>query len=161
MQYQLPLFPESTKLFNDFIGFYQQSGFVYYLHNGSPIFCHSLEDKNSYRYILASLIVNGLCTTSQISSALGIGVKNVQRYAKDLREKGAEYFFNRPDGRGQCHKFTPNKTADVQALLDQGLSNYAISKCCGVSCGAIKNHIDNGDLKKKPASNASNQRQHP
>lgn len=149
MQYQLPLFPEHTKLINDRIGFYQQSDFVYYLHNGSPIFCHSLEDKDSYRYILASLVVNGLCTSSEVSSALGIGVKNVQRYVKALRDKGTSYFFNRPDGRGQCHKFTPSKIAEVQALLDEGLSGYAISKRCGVSCGAIKNHIDNGDLKKK------------
>lgn len=39
MQYQLLLFPEYTKLINDRISFYQQSNFVYYMHNGSPIFC--------------------------------------------------------------------------------------------------------------------------
>lgn len=149
MQYQLPIFPDHTKLINSCVGFYQQSDFVYYLHNGSPIFCHSLEDKNSYRYILASLVVNGLCTAPEISSALGIGVKNVQRYTKTLRDHGISYFFNRPDGRGQCHKFIPSKIAEVQQLLDQGLSVYAVSKCCDVSCGAIKNHITNGDLKKK------------
>ena len=26
-----------------------QDGFVYYLHNGSPLFCHKPEDRNSYR----------------------------------------------------------------------------------------------------------------
>src|SRR5450759_4248674 len=67
MQLQLAIFPERTKLINSSIGFYAKDDFVYYLHNGSPIFCHAKEDRNSYRYILANLVVNNICTCSEIS----------------------------------------------------------------------------------------------
>ena len=99
MQLQFPIFPEHTRMINSSVGFYAHDGFVYYLHNGSPIFCHSKEDRNSYRYILANMVVTDMCSCSEISKALGIHVKNVQRYTKALREKGAGWFFNREDHR--------------------------------------------------------------
>lgn len=57
---QMHIFPESTKLINPFVGFYKKEGVVYYLHNGSPIFCHQEEELNSYRYITANLVDSGL-----------------------------------------------------------------------------------------------------
>jgi hypothetical protein len=72
MQFKLPLFPSDTRLINEHAGIRLADGFVYYLHSGSPIYCHKEEDKNSYRHTLASLAVNNLCTIGEWSSALGI-----------------------------------------------------------------------------------------
>lgn len=47
MQTQLPFYPVSTKLINATLGFREQDGFVYYLHNGNPIFCHGKDDLSS------------------------------------------------------------------------------------------------------------------
>jgi transposase len=149
MQMQMPFFPEKTKLINSNIGLYQQDGFVYYLHNGSPIFCHAREDLNSYRYIIANLVVNHMCKTSEVSKALGIHIKNVQRYAKALRDNGTDWFFNREDHRGQCHKFTPDKKEQAQELLDKGYSAYRVAKELGLSEGAIRYHMRSGEIKKK------------
>jgi hypothetical protein len=44
MQMQLPIFPTSTKLINNSIGVFEKDDFIYYLHNGSPIFCHGKDD---------------------------------------------------------------------------------------------------------------------
>lgn len=149
MQTQMPFFPEETKLINSTIGFYKKDDFVYYLHNGSPIFCHSQSDLNSYRYIIANLVVNHMCKSSEVSKALGVHIKNVQRYAKALRDKGTDWFFNRSDNRGQCYKFTPEKKEQAQELLGQGCSAYRVAKETGLSESAIRYHLRSGELKKK------------
>ena len=149
MQLQFPIFPEHTRMINSSVGFYAHDGFVYYLHNGSPIFCHSKEDRNSYRYILANMVVTDMCSCSEISKALGIHVKNVQRYTKALREKGAGWFFNREDHRGQCHKFTPWSKEKAQELINMGYSQQATAQKLGLSEGTIRYHFRNGNLKKK------------
>jgi biotin operon repressor len=148
MQFKLPLFPGDTKMINDYIGFRRQDDFVYYLHSGSPVYCHKIEDKNSYRQTLASLIVNNLCTITELSNALGINRKKVECYAKALREHGSEWFFNREDGRGQCHKMTAELLAVIQQKLNSGLSKYRISKEHNISDSAIDYHLDKGTLKK-------------
>ncbi|MFW5781447.1 MAG: helix-turn-helix domain-containing protein [Bacteroidota bacterium] len=146
---QMPIFPEETKLINASVGVYQKDGFVYYLHNGSPVHCHAKDDFNSYRYILASLVNNGLCKTSELNKTLGIPMKNAQRYAKTLRDKGTDWFFNRDDQRGQCYKFTSEKQEQAQNLLNQDYSAYRVAKETGLSESTIRYHLRSGTLKKK------------
>jgi hypothetical protein len=57
MQMQLPIFPASTKLVNSNVGIFEKDDFIYYLHNGSPIFCHDENDLNSYKIIKMKKIV--------------------------------------------------------------------------------------------------------
>jgi hypothetical protein len=94
MQTQLPLFSAGIKLINMTLGFTEQDGVRYYLHNGNPIYCHSLDDKNGYRFILGNLVVYHFCSITELAEALGEHRKNVERYAKTFREKGASYFFH-------------------------------------------------------------------
>jgi hypothetical protein len=118
MQMQLPIFPTSTKLVNANVGFFEKDDFVYYLHNGSPIYCHQKDDLNSYRYITANLVLTNLCSPSELATALGVNPRNIQRYAKSLREKGADWFFQRVEKRGDAHKLTPEKMTQTQQLND-------------------------------------------
>ena len=53
MQTQLPFFPPNTKLINDTVGLREQDGTVYYFHNGNPIYCHGIEDRNGYRFYIS------------------------------------------------------------------------------------------------------------
>ena len=149
MQTQLPFFPDSTVLINDCLGFRCQDGFVYYLHNGSPIYCHGEGDKNSRRFILGNLVVHELCTITELAEALGEGRKNIERYAKTLREKGAAHFYARKETRGGCHKMTDELVRMVQSRLDEGWSQYRTAKEYGISEAAIRYHLKNGRLKKK------------
>jgi hypothetical protein len=98
MQTQLPFFPSETKLINPTLGLREQEGYVYYLHNGNPIYCHSKADRNGYRFISGNLICNQLCSIRELSEALGENRKNIERYAQRFREKGAGDFF--PAKRG-------------------------------------------------------------
>jgi len=149
MKLQLPFFPERTKLINDSLGFYEQEGVVYYLHNGTPIFRHSNYDWNSFRFILANVIVNKLCKVNELSKATGIGRDNIEYYAKMLHEKGPAHFFTRKERRGKYIKMTPDKMAAVQKDLDDGVSIYRAALSHAVSETTIHFHIRIGNLKRK------------
>jgi len=151
MQLQLPFFPPNTKLINSTLGFFIKDDHVYYLHNGNPVYCHHKEDRNSYRFILGNLVCNQLCTIRELHESLGEGRKNIERYAKTFREKGAEHFFSRKETRGQCYKVTKELQKELQSCLDSGMSGYRISKDYGISEAAIRYHIEKGNLKKNPS----------
>jgi hypothetical protein len=148
MQMQLPLFPETTKLINNSVGIFKKDEFIFYLHNGSPIFCHHVDNINNYRYILANLVVSKLCHPSEISKALGIHQRNVERYAQKLREHGMEGFFNKEDHRGECFKMTEPILVQAQQLLDEGRSQLKTANILGVSESCIRYHLRSGNLKK-------------
>ena len=99
MQLQLPFFPEHTKYINATLGLFSRDDYVYYLHNGSPIYCHEKDDRNSYRFIVGNLICNKLCTIREFHESTGEARKNIERYAQTFRDKGAEYFFSQGDSR--------------------------------------------------------------
>jgi len=149
MQQILPIFPDDIKMVNYQVGFKKMDDFVHYFVNGMPVYCHEKSDKNGYRFVLATLVNNKFCSIKELSEALGVQKKNVERYAKSLRDHGMGYFFNRKETRGQCHKFTPEKIKEAQRLLDLGHSQYGTAKALGVSESAIRYHIKAGTLKKK------------
>jgi biotin operon repressor len=149
MQTKLPFFPSFTKLINSSVGFGEREGTVYYFHSGNPIYCHGSNDRNGYKFALANLINNKLCTITELSEALGEGRKNIERYSKAYREEGAGFFFSRKEQRGQCYKMTTEKLTAIQTDLDNGLSIYRIAQLYEISEAAVSYHIKKGNLKKK------------
>lgn len=149
MQTKLPFFPSNTKMINSFLGLFERDDMVYYVHGGNPIYCHSKDDRNGYRFALANLVVNKLCTISELCTALGEHRKNIERYAKAFREQGTGYFFGRVERRGQCYKLTPEKLAAIQFELDHGVSIYRIALNHSISEAAVSYHIKQGNLLKK------------
>lgn len=146
---QLPIFPSSIKLINASLGFFKKEDMVYYLHNGSAIFCHGESDLNSYRYITANLVDSGLCGCKELSDALGVKRRNIERYTSSLRKKGAEWFFNRSEKRGQCHKLTDDLMQKAERLIGEFYSVSDVARMVGVSEGALRYHIKKGNIKKK------------
>ena len=149
MQMQLPIFPTNTRMLSSTWGVFQKDKFVYYLHNGSPVHIHANDDLNTYRYVIATLIVNHSCSASVLSKVFGVGVRNYERYAKRLREHGAEAFFKPKDGRGKCYKMTPDKIDRAQNFLDIGYSQTRTAQEIKVHEASIRYHIKKGTLKKK------------
>ncbi len=149
MQMQLPIFPASTKLVNSNVGFFEKDDFVYYLHNGSPIFCHDKNDLNSYRYILANMVVSRLCSPTELAKALGVSNRNIQRYARTLREKGTDWFFHKQGKHGDAHKLTDEVLRTVQQMLDRYEPVARVARELGVTEGALRYHIRQGTIKKK------------
>ena len=146
---QLPIFPQTTKLINSNVGLFERDDFVFYLHNGSPIYCHEKNDLNSYRFIIANLVVTGLCSPIDLARALGVSNRNMQRYAKTLREKGTDWFFNKEEKRGDAHKLTDEMLGEAQKLISKFYSVCDVAKLLGVTEGALRYHIKKGTIKKK------------
>ncbi len=149
MQMQLPLFPDKTQLLSASWGVRKIDDSVYYLHNGSPVYTHHKDDINTYRFVTASLIVNNYCRAIDLSKVFNVSERNFQRYAKRLREEGAETFFKPKDERGNCHKMTPDKLKEAQKYLDEGYSQLKTAKEINVNEASIRYHIKKGTLKKK------------
>ena len=149
MQMQLPIFPANTKMLSSTWGVFEKDNFVYYLHNGSPVHIHDKDDLNTYRFVIATLIVNHSCSPTALSKVFGVGVRNYQRYAQRLRDHGAEAFFNPKDSRGKCHKMTADKLAKAQKFLNDGYSQMRTASKINVHESAIRYHIKKGTLKKK------------
>ncbi len=148
MQLFLPIFPKEIKMVNYRVGYKLMDDFVHYFVSGLPVYCHEKEDKNGYRYVMATLVNHKFCSIKELSDALGVPRKNIERYAKALREKGMAHFFNRKETRGQCHKMTPAKMEKAQQLLDLEYSQQGTAKAIGVSESAIRYHIKAKRLKK-------------
>jgi len=144
MQMQLPIFPPETNLINDSAGVFEKDGFAYYLHNYSSMFCHAKGDMNNYRYITGNIVNTGLCSPIEMSRALGVSNRNIQRYAKALREKGSDWFFNRSDNRGSCHKVSDEILKQAQKMIDDFYSVNDVAKILGVTEGALRYHIKKG-----------------
>ena len=153
MQLQLPFFPSGTKLINDSLGFREQEGTVYYLHNGNPIFSHSKDDRNSFRFILANLFVHKLGKLHELSKSFRVKRHNIEYYARALQEHGASYFFVNMANR--CTKMTPEKMSAIQVELKNGQTIRRIAQDYKVSTSAITYHLKNGNLKKTASEKKS------
>jgi transposase len=149
MHMQLPIFPKEIKLINACVGIFELNDSVYYLHNGSPVFCHQKDDMNNYRYITANLVSNGLCKCSEVAQALGVSSRNIERYAKALRVKGSEYFFNRQQKRGSSYKLNQDAIDYAQQMINDFYSVADVARLIGVTEGALRYHIKKGTIKKK------------
>ena len=97
----------------------------------------------------AELVVTGLCRPSEISKALGVSSRNIQRYAKALREQDPEWFFNREEKRGRAHKLTDDVLIEAQQLIDKFYSVKDVAMLIGVTEGALRYHIKKDNIKKK------------
>lgn len=149
-QLLLPLFSEDTEMITPSLGVRKQSGTVYYLHSGMPIYSHGEHELNKFRFITSNLILQGLCKNCDISRAFHVSSDSVRRYKKILATEGEEAFFSKELRHGKSHKLLPDVLQRIQDKLDIGQSSYSIAKQEGISEGSIRYAIKQGRLKKKP-----------
>jgi len=78
MQLFLPIFLKETKMVNFKVGYKQIDDFVHYFVNGLPVYCHEKEDKNGYRFVMATLVNNKFCSIKELSETLVVPGKNIE-----------------------------------------------------------------------------------
>jgi hypothetical protein len=150
MQLLLPIFPVNTKLINSSVGVYEREGIVQYLINGLPVYSHSKDDNDAFRFITSNFIHQGLCRNVDIERAFGVSEDSVSRALKKFEAKGEAGFFG-PDARhGSAHKIVGDRRERIQSKLDKGQSVYSIARQEGVRESAIRYGIKQGYLKKNP-----------
>jgi transposase len=145
-QVQLPVFPVGASAITPELGFERQGNRVVYFNGHLPVFTHEVDDLASFRFFTSQLIANGTASQSQIAQAFGVPLITVKRYCGLFREEGAAAFF-RPRERRQGYRLTPERLAEVEGLLDQGLSVAEISKQTGLLATTLHKAIKQGRLK--------------
>ena len=148
MQLLLPIYPKSTKMISNQVGAFEHDGIVQYLINGLPVYSHSVEDTNAFRFITSNFIHQGLCRKVDIERCFGVSEDSVSRACKKYKEKGEAGFFGSDARKGKAYKLTGELRQRIQMKLDQGQSNLSIAKEEGVAESAIRYGIKQGYLKK-------------
>lgn len=127
---------------------YEQEGIIQYLVNGLPVYSHSKEDNDAFRFITSNYIHQGLCRKVDIERAFHVSEDSVSRAYKKFITKGVFGFFG-PDARhGKAHKIIGGRRDRIQAKLDKNQSVYNIAKEEGVVESAIRYGIKQGSLEK-------------
>lgn len=148
MQLSLPIFPPDSKLINDQLGVYEREGLVQYIVNGLPVYCHSKDDLNAFRFITSNFIHQRLCRKVEIERCFGVSEDSVSRAYKKFIDQGEAGFFGEDARRGHAHKIIGDRKQRIQAKLDKGQSVNSIAKEEGVRESAIRYCINKGYLKK-------------
>jgi len=148
MQLHLPIFPKGTKLISDRLGVYEQDGLIQYIVNGLPVYCHSKDDLNSFRFITSNFIKQGLCRKVEVERCFGVSEGSVNRYYMKFLKQGEEGFFGTEARHGKAHKIIGDRRERIQIKLDKGQSVNSIAKEEGVRESAIRYGIKQGYLKK-------------
>lgn len=152
-QIQLPVFPAGCVDINANLAFENRNQQVTYFNGHLPVFTHEATDLESFRFFTTQLIVNGSASQNEIVRAFGVSLTTVKRYVKKYRQGGSKAMFQ-PPGRRQGTKLNPERLAQVQQLLNEGMAVPAISKEVGVLATTLHKAIKQGRLqiKKKGSS---------
>ena len=148
MQLQLPIFPAETTLVSNCVGVYERNGLVQYIVNGMPVYSHTKEDYQAFRFIFCNLIRQGLCRKTEIRKSFHVTIDYINRAWRTYENEGEAGFFKPENRHGYCYKLVGETLEKAQQLLDSGNSNSAIARQVGVVESAIRYAIKKGNLKK-------------
>jgi hypothetical protein len=148
----LPLFTKDTRLLTPALGVRLHEGTVYYFIGSYPIYSHLETDLMHFRYITSNILLQGLCSNSDIVRVFEVSGDSVMRWKKILKEKGEASFFGTDATLGHSHKLLPHILKRIQGSLDLGESVNSIAKKEGLAEGTIRYAIRLGRLKKKNES---------
>jgi len=147
-QVQLPIFPHGVTHITSEIAFECREGKVTYFNGHLPVFIHDCEDLAAFRLFSSQLTINGNASQSQISRAFGVPLVTVKRYVKLYREGGPKAFFApRPRRRGS--KLTPERLAEAQGLLDEGLEVREAARALGILPNTMHKALRAGRLQER------------
>jgi len=149
MQLRLPIFTKEAKLVNECLGVYEHDGLVQYIVNGMPVYCHSKDDINAFRFITSNFIHQRICRKVDIERFFGVSEDSVSRYYKKFVEKGESGFFGSDAHHGKAHKIVGECRERIQKKLDKGQSINSIAKEEGVRESAIRYAIKKGYKKNQ------------
>ena len=154
MKVKSPTTPEGSTMINDIVCVENINGTWTYSVYLWPIYSHEQSHRAQFRYVASSLINAGLCQQVQIARAFGVDRKMLGRAQKQLRERGAESFFQRRAGRRAGTVLSDERLAQAQQLLNEGLSRAEVSAELEIKTDTLRKALNDGRL--TPASRLTN-----
>src|SRR5260370_11477738 len=146
-QMQLPIFPAGLKAITNEIAFQCELGKVVYFYGHLPVFQHEADDVRSFRLFTSQLIQQGTASQSDIVQGFGVALITVKRYAKLLRQEGAQAF-SAPRKRRSALVLTEEVLSKAQARLEEGRGVPEIGRELQVRADTLHKAIRAGRLKK-------------
>jgi hypothetical protein len=152
---QLPIFPEGSVDLSLDVAAVCKGDQVTYFHGQLPVFRHRKEDVRSFRFIASQLYLNGHVKQATFVKVFGVTAISLKRAVATFEKEGAGGFWRRRKGRGAA-VMTPEKVAQAQEALDQGLTLSQVSQKTGINYRTLNKAIPTGPLhrplKKKTGS---------
>ena len=146
MTVKSPTLPTGSTLINDVVCVENLNGAWTYSVYLWPIFTHEHSGRAQFRYIAAALINAGLCKQVEIVRVFGVDRKMLGRAQQQLRERGAESFFQKRSVRKAGTVLTKERLTQAQQLLNEGLSRAQVSAELEVKIDTLRKALNDGRL---------------
>ena len=144
----LPLIPHGTTIINGQVSVDNRNDEWFYFLGGIPIYSHQGDNKKLFRLHTSQLINAGSCRSIDIIKTFGVSKSCVMRSLRQLREQGAESFFEPRPSRKGGPIFTLEVLQQAQQYLDQGMMPNEAAYKLGIRTGTFNKAISDGRLKK-------------
>jgi hypothetical protein len=111
---------------------------------GDNYFFHAAGDKASFRFIVATLLVNGLVRACEMEGApLCVAHRTLMNWERRLREQGPGSFFV-PVRRSGGRVLTPEKVAQCERGFAQGLGIREVAARAGIAESTLRKAVHRG-----------------
>ncbi len=147
-QLLLPIIPQGTTLINGQLSVDNRNDEWFYFLGGIPIYSHLAENKKLFRLHTSQLINAGACRSIDIIRTFGVSKSNVMRSLRQLREKGADSFFEPRVLRKGGTVLTPEVLQQAQHYLDQGMTPTETANELDIKSDTLRKAVSDGRLKK-------------
>lgn len=147
-QLLLPIIPHGTTLINGQVSVDNRDDEWFYFLGGIPIYSHQADNKKLFRLHTSQLINSGACRSIDIIRTFGVSKSNVMRSLRQLREQGADSFFEPRASRQGSTVLTPEVLQQAQQYLDQGMTPKAAANELAIKTDTLRKAISDGRLKK-------------
>jgi len=142
---QLPIFPTGSVDLSPDVAVVCEGDQVSYFHGQLPVFRHRKADVKSFRLIASQLYLNGHVKQAKFVKVFGVTAISLKRAVATFEKEGAGGFWRPRKGRGAA-VLTPEKVAQAQAALDQGLELSQVSQKVGINYSTLNKAIHKGTL---------------
>jgi DNA-binding CsgD family transcriptional regulator len=137
----LPGFPEGANRIGPVLTILEKDGLITYFIGSDNYFSHAVEDQQSRRFVLASLMENRHVRACELSEApMLIPYRSLLRWSAQHRENGPQSFF-RKSGRAKPSVMTADKSAQCAALLAKGLHPSEVARRAGIPASTLNKAI--------------------
>ncbi|MEL7290630.1 MAG: hypothetical protein AAGJ67_01820 [Pseudomonadota bacterium] len=144
----LPVIPQGTTIINGQVSVDNRHDEWFYFLGGIPIYSHQAANKKLFRLHTSQLINAGACRPIDIIKTFAVSKSSVMRSLRQLRERGAESFFEARASRKNGHVFTAEVLQQAQQYLDQGMLPNEVARELAIKRDTFGKAISDGRLKK-------------
>ena len=151
----LPLIPFGSTPINNNFSVFKDDDTITWFYCGMPVRAHSASDRNYSRLQIAESITCGCFTQAEIVRAINVSKKTVSQALARYRADGPSAFFHSAPRRVKGRALTPEKIAEAQRLLDEGMSRLDVSKALEIKKDTVVKAIKHGRLLETKRSAAA------